>query len=186
MKSSPQVYFVVTGMLCLISLFAIFLPLQKQQEELDQQASKEEAKLSDFKATLKNLPAYLDKSADLNSTKRNLANKLYTRSEVLSLLRQLYLDAEKHKLSINEVTPPVQELLQLNRIVTDSLQPLFLNIYLKMDGGYTDFGKFVQTVESSDYFRGTNICQIIGSKEETRTLDFHFGFRVLLGLVGAQ
>lgn len=183
MNQNPRIYFIVTGMLCMLVLFAIFLPVHRQQQELAVQVVQEKAKLADFKTTLDNLPAFLEKSADLNTTKRILADKLYTRTEVLSLLRQLYLDAEKHKLTIKEVTPPVNELLELNRIVTDSLQPLFLNIYLKMDGKYTNFGKFVQAVEKSDYFRGTNICQIIGSKEDTRVLNFQFGFRVLLGLV---
>lgn len=186
MKSSPNIYFVVTGMLCLVTLLAILMPMHRQQLELSERVSREKARLADFKTTLENLPAYLDKSADLKTIKRNLADKLYTRFEVLSLLHHLYLDAEKHKLEIIEVTPPINELLQLNRIVSDSLQPLFLNVYLKIDGQYSDFGKFVQSVEKSDYFRGTNNCQIIGSKEETHSLDFHFGFRVLLGLVENQ
>jgi len=186
MKSSPQLYFITVGIICMVSLFALFLPARQKQRALSQQMLREKAKLSDFKTTLESLPAYLNRSADLRKTKRNLSDKLYTRSEVLNLLRHLYLDAAVYHLNIKEVTPPVNELLQLNSAVTDSLQPLFLNVYLKMDGKYTDFGRFVQNVESDDYYRGTNICQIIGSKEETRRLNFNFGFKVLLGLVEEQ
>ena len=118
---------------------------------------------------------------ELQSTRSNLTARLYTKDDILRLFDRLYLEAGHENLTIIEITPPIEELLSLNRQVGDPTKPLFLNISVRLEGGYVDFARFVRVIENSEFYRGTNLCQIIGARDDVYRLKQVYGFKALLG-----
>ena len=84
-------------------------------------------------------------------------------------------------MKIVEITPPVEELLRINRINTDSTKLMILNVSIKVHGSYANFGKFVTTMEESLFFRGSNFCNIFSTLKMRSPILYNFGFKSLLG-----
>ncbi len=84
-------------------------------------------------------------------------------------------------LSVTAITPPIEELLTLNRSVQNQGDPAFLNITMKLRGDYYSFSRFVLNLETAPYFRGATACQILDENAEPDRLQCTFGFRALLG-----
>ena len=129
------------------------------------------ARLDDFVKTHENLLQLRDE----------LESKLYAKSDVLNLFALLRQQAEKHQLELVEISPPVEELLRLNRTVPDSVEPQFLSISLRLRGNYADVGRLVGVIEKSDHFRSIRHCQILGSGDDLGPPTCLLTFRSLLG-----
>jgi hypothetical protein len=130
---------------------------------------------------MKQLPVYLEQSHDLETFRDHLNSSLYARDDILKLLNRLTADAVSHNLSVVEITPPVMELLELNRRQDQAGEPQFLNLTLDIRGQYVDFGRYVRQLESTPYFRAINHCSIRGNQMTQEALDFSLGFRAMLG-----
>ncbi len=181
MKNKSFTYLALTIILSGIWISFVLLPLHKEKLTLIVKKHELESQLTDYKRTLENLPNIIKEQNNFLLFKNSLNDKLYTKRDLLKLFEKLNTLAASSDLVIDEITPPIEELLTLNRMVSDSTQPLFLNISLKMTGQYDRFGRFVKMVESSNFFRSTNLCQVIGSNEFDEELLFRFGFKALLG-----
>ena len=96
------------------------------------------------------------------------------------MLDKLDQEARANNLEILDITPPVSELLELNRITRPD-EPLFLNITLTIAGNYVGFGKYMNNLEKAPFFRGVNSCHISGLPEEDPQLSLVVGFKTLLG-----
>jgi Tfp pilus assembly protein PilO len=177
-------YAVVGLGLMALWVLLIFVPLHKQLARLEIQTLESQRQLEDFKSRVSQLPQFIQARQKLIEQKAFLSSKLYTKGDILKLFEQLERQAQNEGLAITEISPPIEELLYLNSVVPDSIQPQFLNFDLKLEGNYINFGRFVGHVEKSDYFRGVNECQIMGGKE-TRNADgyvqFQLGLKALLG-----
>lgn len=171
---------VAAAFVCLWFLF-VYTPYHKERKVMFDQITAAEKQLADFQKTIASLPAYMERQKDLASLKSDMNSKLYTKKDVLKLFEELMSKAAALNLTVAEVTPPIEELLYLNTIIPDSSQPQFLNIGLKVTGGYKDFGKFVGMVEQAEYFRGINRCLINGSRDGSTETSYYLGFKALLG-----
>jgi Tfp pilus assembly protein PilO len=167
--------------LVVLWFFVIFSPLYQELTSLEVRAGESRQQLEDFRKSLEELPQFLQARERLRAQKADLRSKLYTKSDILRLFEQLRQQAESENLTITEIIPPIEELLELNRVIPDSTQPLFLNISLRLAGDYIRFGKFVGRVEHSSYFRGINDCRITGGQEVSDDLQLQIGFTALLG-----
>jgi hypothetical protein len=159
----------------------VYLPGTDQRAQLRLEIAEAERQLDDFNRTMKELPGFLKISRSLESLRHDLNSSLYAKSDILELFRQITQDAVTHNLKVLEISPPVEELLQLNRTSGDTLQPQFLNIRLDMSGRYVDFGKYITRLESTPYFRAINRCHIRGDRTPTAELDMTISFRALIG-----
>ncbi|MEW6412940.1 MAG: hypothetical protein AB1483_10795 [Candidatus Zixiibacteriota bacterium] len=167
--------------LCCLWFFSIYAPGIKERETLSLQIVDAEKRLADFQQTIADLPLYIAKHKSLLELRNDLNSRLYTKKDVLKLFDKLKEEASVRNLVVTDITPPVEELLYLNTIIPDSGQPQFLNIGLIIEGDYINFGKFVQTVEQADYFRGINSCKMYGHADDKSKITLHFGFKALLG-----
>lgn len=165
-------------------ILGVNFPAEQKRDELKEQSLASRMQLDDYKRTLKELPEFLERNKKLLQSRLDLNSALYAKSDILSLLEKLHTDADDFGLSILEITPPVSELLALNRTIESSNDPLFLNLTILMTGGYKSFGKYVARLESKSFFRGVNSCAIIGSTKANREVTYLIGFKAMLGGFG--
>jgi Tfp pilus assembly protein PilO len=181
MKTLPVKYIILGVAITVLWLFAAFIPTYRSHLRVEIETAEAQLQLTDFENTLNRLPEFIKGYNELQSTRKNLTAKLYTKDDVLRLFDRLYLEAGERNLTITEITPPIEELLSLNKQIGNPTKPLFLNISVRMEGGYGDFARFVRAIERSDFYRGTNLCQIIGARDELFHLRQVYGFKALLG-----
>jgi len=162
-------------------LFLLYTPLHKEQAAIVTQIEEARQQLDDFKTIMNKLPGFLKIRKKLEAERSVLRSKLYAKNDILMLFQHLYQQAKDENVMITEISPPIEELLQLNRIIPDSNQIQLLNINLKLQGRYIDFGRFISVVEKSDYFRGITDCKIRGSKAGHGDIQLQLGFNAMLG-----
>lgn len=161
--------------------FLLEQPAARKQRLIESELKALEAKLADYRTTVADLPSALQQQHRLQSSRAELASKLYAKEDILELFRQLDTDVRSHDLRITEISPPIHELLALNDKLQKPDEPLFLNIRLTIRGGFLDFGRFVVGLEKAPYFRGVNRCAVTGSAVPGDPTIFMIDFKALLG-----
>ena len=184
MKSRVLTYSIVVVLFCSLWFFLVFLPLYKERKKYTSEITAVKNQRAEFDKLMDELPEYVRTGRDLEQKKKALKSSLLVKEEILKLLDRLDRQARREKLVITEISPPIEELLQINNIIPDSDQPQYLSINLKLHGGYLDFGRFVEEVEQSEYFRRIRDCKIIGHRSDREELILQISFEVLLGYQG--
>lgn len=161
--------------------FLIFVPQHTLYLKTSYEIIQAEKNLADFEKTVLLLPSFVKTHEALTKKIENLNSSLYTKENILNLFEQFYSIAGKNKMKIVEITPPVEELLRINRINPDSTKLMILNVSIKVNGAYSNFGKFVSSMEEALFFRGSNYCSIISTLKLKSPVLYDFGFRSLLG-----
>lgn len=162
----------------------LFFGVAQQRLELDDlqsQTLEARQKLTDFKQTLAGLPDFVATRSQQQLLRDRIDSKLYNKRDLLALFEELRTHATRFGLEIIDITPPVEELLELNRLMPDSTTAQFLNVRLRIEGGYIGFGQFVEVVEKAGFFRGVNSCSITGDRLRPEKLWMTFGFKALVG-----
>jgi Tfp pilus assembly protein PilO len=181
MRFRPIAYLGAGVAILCIWQFLVHEYLSRDHALVLEQTTEAEAQLADFRMTVAQLPDFLARSKSLEASMLDLQSSLYAKGDILRLLGKIDDQARAHGLKINEITPPVGELLALNSAANNPSEPQFLNITLRLEGDYVGFGKFVTDLEQAKYFRGINACRINGSPSQNVKIDFSVGFRALLG-----
>ncbi|RKX26397.1 MAG: hypothetical protein DRP45_03615 [Candidatus Zixiibacteriota bacterium] len=178
-------YFVV-GALSMCGLWFMFIhaPMVNDQRQIQLQIAEAEAQLADFNHTMEQLPRFIEESNSLNTYRDKMNSSLYAKNDILELFRKITEDAVVQNLTVVEISPPVMEILALNRVTGLTSEPPFLNIKLNIEGGFTDFGKYLFHLESSPYFRSINFCSLQSDEDGTGQLNVTVSFRALLGSAG--
>ncbi len=173
------VYLTTTAALIIVWLLAVMYPIQRDREEFLDRSAEAERQLADFQVTVQQLPQFIESQRRLDELKSALHSLLYSKEEILKLFGRLRAGAQEHGLKVVEISPPVEELLALNRQAPQDGRPQFLNLDLTLSGNYVSIGKFVSEIEGAAYFRGINHCQL-NTVEGTRGVTAKVGFRALL------
>lgn len=184
MNKKAYIYFGVTLAFVLVWYFLLIAPLNRQKSELNSRLTTAQNQLTDFSATLAELEHFLKLQEQLKEKRFSLDSKLYAKEDIIRLFDQLKDQAGKRNLAITEITPPIEELIKLNETVPDSTKPQFLTIGLRIEGAYTDFGRFVGDIESAGYFRGIDRCQISSGQKDFEKVAYSVTFKALLGRSG--
>ena len=181
MRQRVIIYGIAAGLLILAWLFLGVAEQQKALNSLKSQKLEAQQRLADFDRTLTGLPGFVITQGQQRILRNNIHSKLYTKQDLLMLFEELRSQASGYGLEIIDITPPLEELLELNRLVPDSTTPQFLNVRLRIEGGYIGFGGFVETVEKAGFFRGVNSCSITGDRQLPEKLSMILGFKALVG-----
>ncbi len=163
--------------------FTALLPMSARSSACHESIAELEDRLKDYNRTCLELPEFLEANDNLEALRSELNSSLFAKSDILQLFHQLARDARNHNLELVEISPPISELLELNRRAILENEPQFLNVKLDLRGRYIAFGKFVEHLESRPYFRQINSCQVRGAQESKPTIDMSVAFRALLGSV---
>ena len=184
MKNRLMLYYgLAIGVLCLW-FFLVYNPMSEKHRAVKTEIAEKEKQLVDYNKTLAELSTYVQTSTNLESSKVELSSRLYSKNEILKLFKQLDRDAVRNRLRITEIIPPLEELLALNKMIPNPEEPLFLNITLRLEGQFINFGKYVTHLEKAPFFRGINYSKIITDKDNPRKLTFTVNFKALLGRIG--
>lgn len=181
MKRLLSIYSGIAATLVIGWYLLLFVPMSREQAAVQIRADQANAQLVEYQRTMVQLPMYLETYRNLERAKSDLNNGLYARDQILELFSLITHQADVRNLKVVEISPPVEELLLLNSILPGSEQPPFLNLTVKLAGGYVDFGKYVQSVERADFFRGINRCLIVTAVDEAAPTTFTISFQALLG-----
>ena len=176
-----HVYMLVCGALVAVWYFLGYRPLSSKQTELENRMAQARGELTDFRTTVASFPDELKTRQQLEATRRELNSALIAKQDILMLFRELETQAEARDLEITEITPPLEELLELNSIATSTDHPEFISIAVRMIGGYEDFGKYVAHIEQSSFFRGISECMVGMGAPDQAGLSMHLRFKALLG-----
>jgi len=181
MKRRLTIYSVAALVLTLAWILLIYAPTVQRKQALNLQIKEAERQLEDFNRTMEELPKYLQTSNNLARFKDELNSSLYAKNDILELLEQITGDAVTNGLTVVEISPPVEELLKLNRATDLDSKPQFLNITLNLSGQYLDFGKYVNHLETTPYFRKINSCTARGARQLEPEVSFTVSFKALIG-----
>lgn len=163
-----------------IWLFLGFLPQQRERQQVQTQIETANWEVADFDRIVGDLPKYMKTYKDVSLKRSHLNSSLYAKQDILDLFGQLGTAAAARNLRLVEISPPVDELLALNRANPGSNDPQFLNITMGLRGNYLDFGHFVDDLERAAYFKGINTCYVRGQQEATPEVDCTVSFRALI------
>lgn len=158
-----------------------YAPVQKELAALELQIASSRVQLADFQSTVAQLPKLITVSAEIREQKQRQASVLFGKNEILRLIDEIRTLARAKNLTIVDIEPPVSELLALRSTAAIPGEPLFLNITVRMKGGYIAFGQYVEQIEKLPYFRGTNFGSILGTPDHSEPPVFSLGFKALLG-----
>ncbi len=182
MKQRVLLYSAGAVGLLLLWLVFVYNPITAERKKVAQESVALEAQLADFVDVVSRMPEYVTTLNQLRTYTHELQSTLYAKDEILQMLKNLNREARANELAIVDITPPVNELLELNR-TTSTDEPLFLNITLTLTGNYVGFGKYVNELEKATFFRGINHCRITKPTEEESPVSIVVGFKTLLGRV---
>jgi hypothetical protein len=184
MKSVQQrVALYTAGVLAMLAVwyFAVYTPTTRSLTSGSDEVANALHQLADYNRTVRELPGFLTADEKLAADRRQLNSSLYAKNDIMDLFRQLTTDAQDHSLKLVQITPPVSELLELNRQASTDNAPLFLNLTLDFQGRYVDFGRFIGDLELKPYFRSIRTCVIRGAQTPERTIDMSLSFKALIG-----
>ena len=162
----------------------VYLPLSKRQAAMDGKIKTEQQQLHDLRESITLLPHFLSTQSQLEHNRRALDDRLFGKSEILDLFRELDILAKGHSLRLVEVSPPLLELLKLEQTVTDTTTPPFLTLRLTIVGEYLRFGRFVAELEQADFYRTPQRCKISAAKDPSLPTTYELEFSALLGSTG--
>jgi hypothetical protein len=161
--------------------FAVYTPASKSLSSERDEVSNALRQLTDYSRTVRELPEFLTANEQLEAARSEINSSLYAKNEIMGLFHQLTTDAQNHDLQLVQISPPVLELLELNRQASVDNVPLFLNVTLDLEGNYVDFGRFIGDLESKPYFQSVKSCVIRGAQTPERTVDMSLSFKALIG-----
>ena len=173
-------YAVLGGVIIGLWYFILYAPAHENLSDVRNKIAEAEVRMADYQRTLNEVPVFLRAQAKMADMRRSLDAQLYAKQDILDLFDWLERQAVERDLLLMEITPPVEELLSLNSTMLTSEQPPFLNVNLKLRGGYIEFGKYIETIEQASFFRGINTCSVIASADESEKPFLHLNLKVLL------
>jgi len=182
MKRIDTMYAAVVVVAAAVWFALLLQPNLNEQTALKMEGDSIRSRLDQFRATMAELPGYVQTQQELASAKRKLNARLYAKDDILDLLKLLQREAEEAGLVLIDITPPVEELLELGKASRQNL-PDFLNLRLQLSGNYIDFGRYVGLLEGSPFFRGANYCRVVASSEAETPTHYVFAFKALLGSI---
>lgn len=181
MKNRIVIYSTIVIACCALWISLIYAPAKARRAVVELEIHEAREKLADYHQTLSELPAYIKSLDSLTQEKEHLLSNLYSKAEILKLIEKVNEQASSNDLVVVEVSPPVAELLRISRMSRDSELPEILNLTLRLEGQYQNFGKFLDQIERTPFFRGINRVRIDAQYETPDHLGFVLDFKALLG-----
>lgn len=163
-------------------IFLLFIPENSKQAKLRAEVESAQAQFREYQTTIAQLPVYIESRAELQK-KLQLANSnLYAKEDLVLLFDELERSAKDNGLRLVDITPPVNELLELNRALPSEGEPQILTLTVVLKGNFIDFGRYVETLERAPYFRSVQSCVVARDIDSGEQVTYSLGFKALLGM----
>jgi Tfp pilus assembly protein PilO len=184
MKKHHLISFLFATVTVSVWLFLFIIPALDKMKTLDQQVTESAEQLNDFKRTMLDAPAYFEAHKKLLEQKKKLSSQLYTKEDLIRLFNDLTNVADKNNLSITEITPSIEELLVLNRLIPREDEPQILHLEINFEGGFRNIGEFIKEVENKRFNQGLEHCVIVNTANVSNKSKVKYGFKAVLGSAG--
>lgn len=181
-----QKLLIIIGSLAVIALAWFFLlaaPQFEENKKLKVSVVDAERQLADLKNVIRQVPEYYDMQQKMIEEKQLLISKLYSKKDLLKLFDEFADKAHLHDLELVEISPSLQELLELNKMPPGENSPRILDITLKFRGTLSDAGRFIEEIEKQNFYKGLNHCRISNPVQKRAYSDISLGFRAVLGTI---
>jgi Tfp pilus assembly protein PilO len=175
---------IVAVLLPIVWLATAYRSLTARQDRLATESESARTKLAEYNRIATDLPRLLEDLKDVERSRANLLSKLYAKQDILALLDQVREQASRRNLEITNVSPSLNELLQLNEQMKASSDPLFLTVTIALEGDFVAFGRFLRRLETEPYFRGVNLAEARTRRDSPESTHLTISFRALLGYAG--
>lgn len=180
MKITPRYFMIASLAAGAAWYFLLFTPTGQKATLAHIEAATVSSELETLLMTLKNVPDQLKTERGLDSLREAINNSLYATNEIERLFAEFTDEAETYGLTVTEITPSVEELLQLEENQRQKDFAPFLNFSVRMSGQFVDFGQFVERLEAAPFFQGINKITVNGAVEPGKPLTFYIDMRALL------
>jgi hypothetical protein len=166
-------------------LYIVFLtsPQMKNINETKFKLNESEKKIAVYMKTMLDFPGFFKTQQDLFQKKNFLISKLYSKDDLIKLFDRIQKMSLISNIALIEISPSVDELLDLNRRLLDSDKPQPLDIVVRFRGSLLNTGRYIKEIEAEDFFNGINYCRINNHVENQRDSDVSFGFKAILGTI---
>ena len=181
MKRQLAIYLAISAGIVLGWAALLFMPAIKDNTRLEQEINTAQQTIEQFRFAVAQLPGILETKEILSKEDAQRAQDLFTSNQVIDLLEKVGRKCNSYSLDLQEVRPPVEELILLHQTIHTSTQPQFLNITLVLEGQYAKFGQFVTELERAPYFHGVNYSRLQSATVSNSQSQFLIEFKVLLG-----
>lgn len=179
--------YIIINVVAIAGFYALlYLPWTNESKLASEQIIAANQELSDFQTTIELFPEIMASHDELTDLQARLRSRLYAKNDIINLFNHLRDDAGSLGLTVNEISPPVEELLRLNSIAPTEGQPEFLSVRVSLEGDFVSLGRFIKQVEEATYFRGIGSCEFISSGDPARGTMMNLRFRALLGYLENQ
>jgi len=185
MKNAFQ--YIIISIVSLASFYAfIYVPWASETKITSERIIVTSQELRDFNTTIELFPEIMASHDELADLQKRLQSRLYAKDDIIDLFNHLRDEALKLGLAVNEICPPVEELLRLNSISLTEGEAEFLNVRVNLLGDYINLSRFIKKVEESSFFRGIGFCEFTSSGDPVMSTSMNLEFRALLGDLKGQ
>jgi hypothetical protein len=176
----------IASIIIVITVWSFFLALPEYRENsrLKKQLTSSESQLSDYNNIMREFSTTFKAYEQLLQRKEHLISKLFSKDDVLKLLNELNRLSSEYNIEIAELSPSVEELIALNKILPRDGQPLELDIVVKMHGRFQNIGRFIKIIEQENFYKGLNFCHIHNQAIGDPRSFASYGFKAMLGTIG--
>lgn len=165
------------GILYVVAVY----PLESATIRVDSASAELNVKLLDYRQTAMQIGAFMERRAELRLSTGKLTARLYNRAEVVELVKFFQTSAKESKVTIEEVSPSVAELLQLNLETPTNGAPQYLNIALRVSGRLANAGEYLATLEREPMFVDLTKLHVIGREMGLKPAQYIIHFTAILG-----
>ncbi|MCH7877940.1 MAG: hypothetical protein IH914_01320 [candidate division Zixibacteria bacterium] len=169
------------GTVCLLCSLFVIGPLDRERIKVKSETALLTAKLLDYQTTMLTINTYLERRRELENRRISLLAGLYNRDEVLEIVGALTDMAEKHHVRVKEISPSVEEMLRLNRETPADGAPQFLEMAIRIAGGFSGAGMFIRDLEQSTLFVRLQNLRVIERERGYVPAEYNIRFEAILG-----
>jgi len=179
-------YIITGGTLgAIVALWFFFMatPATQERNDLKVSVAESEVRLTEMKQIMLQIPDYFAMQQNMAREKHMLISKLYSKDDLMKLFDEFARKAHLNKLELVEISPSLEELLEINQTLPDENSPRMLDITLKLRGTLRSSGQFIAEIEKQNFYKGLNFCRIANPVDKRPFSDVSFCFKAVLGTI---
>lgn len=172
---------VVAVTVCALVYQFVVVALHKERQSIKLETTQLQVKLLDYQTTMLTINSYLNKRKELSVRRQLLSIGLYNREEVLALVNALVAMASNEGARVREISPSVEEILELNNHAPGDESPQYLEMAVRVSGSLSSAGRFMKQLENSPLFVQLRKLTVIEREKGFVPADYTIRFNAILG-----
>ncbi|MCH9031913.1 MAG: hypothetical protein IIB00_06600 [candidate division Zixibacteria bacterium] len=168
------------------SVFLVQRPIEESYRDVSIEFQNLSAKIERYGLKFRRVNEILQRRNSLSSKRSLLLSTLYSCQEAMKLVENIDSRATRLNLNIGEISPSVNELLQIGNTLPGDSTPHFLNISVGMTGGFKEAGIFLEEIQEENWFWNLNSIHIRAREEGKVPAEYALSFKAILGPVGIK